>query len=176
MRELFSEQTIETRVKQLAAEINADFAGKAPILIGVLNGSFIFMADLVREISIECEVDFIKISSYEGTSSQGTVHLLKDISADITGRDIIIVEDIVDSGLTMNFLMSRLEGAGPTTISVATLLFKKEVARLTFELDYVGFTIPKDYVVGYGLDFDQKMRNLKGIYRLDGQKQSEEKG
>lgn len=176
MRELFSEQTIETRVKQLAAEINADFAGKAPILIGVLNGSFIFMADLVREISIECEVDFIKISSYEGTSSQGTVHLLKDISADITGRDIIIVEDIVDSGLTMNFLMSRLEGAGPTTISVATLLFKKEVARLTFELDYVGFTIPKDYVVGYGLDFDQKMRNLKGIYRLDGQKKSEEKG
>ncbi len=176
MRELFSEQTIETRVKQLAAEINADFAGKAPILIGVLNGSFIFMADLVREISIECEVDFIKISSYEGTSSQGTVHLLKDISADITGRDIIIVEDIVDSGLTMNFLMSRLEGAGPTTISVATLLFKKEVARLTFELDYVGFTISKDYVVGYGLDFDQKMRNLKGIYRLDGQKKSEEKG
>lgn len=176
MRELFSEQTIETRVKQLAAEINADFAGKAPILIGVLNGSFIFMADLVREISIECEVDFIKISSYEGTSSQGTVHLLKDISADITGRDIIIVEDIVDSGLTMNFLMSRLEGAGPTTISVATLLFKKEVARLTFELDYVGFTISKDYVVGYGLDFDQKMRNLKGIYRLDGQQKSEEKG
>ena len=176
MRELFSEQTIETRVKQLAAEINADFAGKAPILIGVLNGSFIFMADLVREISIECEVDFIKISSYEGTSSQGTVHLLKDISADITGRDIIIVEDIVDSGLTMNFLMSRLEGAGPTTISVATLLFKKEVARLTFELDYVGFTISKDYVVGYGLDFDQKMRNLKGIYRLDGQQESEENG
>ena len=176
MRELFSEQTIETRVKQLAAEINADFAGKAPILIGVLNGSFIFMADLVREISIECEVDFIKISSYEGASSQGTVHLLKDISADITGRDIIIVEDIVDSGLTMNFLMSRLEGAGPTTISVATLLFKKEVARLTFELDYVGFTISKDYVVGYGLDFDQKMRNLKGIYRLDGQQKSEEKG
>lgn len=176
MRELFSEQTIETRVKQLAAEINADFAGKAPILIGVLNGSFIFMADLVREISIECEVDFIKISSYEGTSSQGTVHLLKDISADITGRDIIIVEDIVDSGLTMNFLMSRLEGAGPTTISVATLLFKKEVARLTFELDYVGFTISKDYVVGYGLDFDQKMRNLKGIYRLDGQQKSEENG
>ena len=176
MRELFSEQTIETRVKQLAAEINADFAGKVPILIGVLNGSFIFMADLVREISIECEVDFIKISSYEGTSSQGTVHLLKDISADITGRDIIIVEDIVDSGLTMNFLMSRLEGAGPTTISVATLLFKKEVARLTFELDYVGFTISKDYVVGYGLDFDQKMRNLKGIYRLDGQQESEENG
>ena len=176
MRELFTEQQIETKVKQLAAEISADFEGKVPILIGVLNGSFIFMADLVRELSIESEVDFIKISSYEGTSSQGTVHLLKDISADITGRDVLIVEDIVDSGLTMNFLMSRLKGAGPTSISVATLLFKKEVAQLNFKLDYVGFTIPKDYVVGYGLDFDQKMRNLKGIYRLDGQQELEENG
>lgn len=113
MRELFTEQQIGERVRQLAAEISADFEDKTPILIGVLNGSFIFMADLVRELSIECEVDFIKISSYEGTSSQGTVHLLKDISADITGRDVIIVEDIVDSGLTMNFLMSRLEGPAP---------------------------------------------------------------
>jgi len=166
MEELISEKEIKAKVKALAKEISRDYEGRTPILIGVLNGSFIFMADLVRELTIDCEVDFIKISSYDGTESSGTVHLLKDISADITGRHVIIVEDIVDSGLTMRFLRQRLAGADPASISVVTLLFKKEVAKLNFELDYVGFEIPPDYVVGYGLDYNQKMRNLKSVFRL----------
>ncbi len=171
MKLLISEKEIEVKVKQLAEEISSDYTGKTPILIGVLNGSFIFMADLVRELSVDCEVDFIKLHSYTGTRSGGTVHLLKDISADITGRDVIIVEDIVDTGLTMQFFKERLEGAHPSSLSIATLLFKKEVAQLNFDIDYIGFEIPSDYVVGYGLDYNQKKRNLKGIYifnQIDG--------
>lgn len=167
MKELISEKQIKSRVKELAEEISDKYRGKTPILIGVLNGSFIFLADLVRELTIDCEVDFIKISSYEGTRSVGTVHLLKDISADITGRDIIIIEDIIDSGLTMNFLKTRLEGANPASLAITTLLFKKEVAKLNFMIDFVGFEIASDFVVGYGLDLNQKKRNLKSIFRIE---------
>lgn len=167
MKELITEHRIRMRVKELAAEISDDYRGKVPIFIGILNGSFIFMADLVRELSIECEVDFIKLESYQGKKSIGTIHLLKDISADITGREVIIVEDIVDTGLTVNFLITRLQDAGPASLRIVTLLFKREVARLNFKLDYVGFEIPSDYIVGYGLDYNQKMRNLKGVFSID---------
>ena len=166
MKELITEEQIRARIKELAAELSDQYREKVPILIGVLNGSFIFMADLVRELTIECEVDFIKLSSYDGEGSSGTVLLLKDISADVTGRDVIVVEDIVDSGLTLNFLQTRLKGAGPASVAFVTLLFKKDESRLNFELDYVGFEIPSDFVVGYGLDYNQRWRNLKGIYRL----------
>ncbi len=167
MRELISAEQIATRVCEMGEEISQDYYGREPIFVGVLNGSFIFMADLVRELDIDCEVDFIKLSSYEGTASSGTIHLRKDISSDVTGRDVIIVEDIVDSGLTINFLKSRIEDAGPSSVAVVTLLFKREVAQLNFDLDYVGFEVPPDYVVGYGLDADQKRRNLKGIFSIE---------
>lgn len=166
MKQIISEDQIMTRVRELAEEISADYEDKTPIFIGVLNGSFVFMADLVRELALDCEVDFIKLSSYDVGGSSGTVHLLKDISADVTGREVVVVEDIVDSGLTVNFLRTRLKGAGPSSVAFATLLFKKEVAQLNFELDYVGFEIPPDFVVGYGLDYNQRWRNLKGIYQL----------
>jgi len=167
MRELISAEQIATRVCEMGEEISQDYHGREPIFVGVLNGSFIFMADLVRELNIDCEVDFIKLSSYEGTASSGTIHLRKDISSDVTGRDVIIVEDIVDSGLTINFLKSRIEDAEPSSVAVVTLLFKREVAQLNFDLDYVGFEVPPDYVVGYGLDADQKRRNLKGIFSIE---------
>lgn len=167
MRELISEEQVRARVRELAREISEDYEGKVPIFIGVLNGSFVFLADLIRELSIECEVDFIKLASYEKERTTGTVHLLKDISADVTNRDVIIAEDIVDTGLTMSFLKTRLIDARPASLRIATLLFKKEVARLNFDLDYVGFEIPPDFVVGYGLDYDQKMRNLKGIFTIN---------
>ncbi|UCH09948.1 MAG: hypoxanthine phosphoribosyltransferase, partial [Fidelibacterota bacterium] len=142
--ELFmSSEEIQAKVTEIAAYVSERFRDRCPILIGVLNGSFMFMADLVRQLDIDFEIDFIKISSYGNeTASTGTVRLLKDISADITGRDVVIVEDIVDTGLTVNFLRSRMEEAGPTSVTFVTLLLKDQVANLDFPLDYVGFNIP----------------------------------
>jgi len=166
MLELFlpSDQ-IQTKVKEIAALLSERYQNQCPILIGVLNGSFMFMADLVRYLTIDFEVDFIKIASYgHETSSSGTVRLLKDISADITGRDVVIVEDIVDTGLTVKFLRSRMAEATPTSVTFVTLLLKAEVANLDFPIDYVGFNIPNRFVVGYGLDVDQKFRGLRSLY------------
>ena len=154
-------------MKEIAEKISRDYKDKTPIFIGILNGSYVFMADLLRELSISAEVDFVKIRSYEGDSSTGTIKFRKDISADIDDRDIIIVEDIVDSGFTINFLVNRLKESGPKSVSVATILFKKEVAKLDFEIDYVGFEIPPEFVVGYGLDHDEKYRNLKDVMVME---------
>ena len=164
---IYTQEQIKDRVKELGVEISNKFRDEIPIFIGVLNGSFIFLADLLRELTIDCEIDFIKLSSYDKTLSTGTVHLLKDISADITGRHVIIVEDIIDSGLTISFLKNRLEGAIPKSVSTVSLLYKSEVAKLDFSIDFVGFEIPSDYVVGYGLDMNQKLRHLPDIYRLE---------
>ncbi len=168
--ELISQDRIQDRLREIADDISARYRNRIPILIGVLNGSFIVMADLIRYLTIDCEMDFIKVSSYAKTESTGTVRLLKDISADITGRDVIIVEDIIDSGLTITFLKDRLEGASPHSLAFATLLMKPDITNIDFPIDYVGFEIPPDYVVGYGLDYDQKLRHLPGIYRLEGKK------
>ena len=167
MKLLLSESEIKKRVKEIAEKISRDYKDKTPIFIGILNGSYVFMADLLRELSISAEVDFVKIRSYEGDSSTGTIKIRKDISADIDDRDIIIVEDIVDSGFTINFLVNRLKESGPKSVSVATILFKKEVAKLDFEIDYVGFEIPPEFVVGYGLDHDEKYRNLKDVMVME---------
>jgi len=164
---IFSQEQIRDRVKELGIELSNKFRNEIPIFVGVLNGSFVFLADLLRELTIDCEMDFIKLSSYEKTLSTGTVHLLKDISADITGMHVIIVEDIIDSGLTISFLKNRLEGAKPKSVTIVSLLFKPEVAKLDFLIDFVGFEIPSDYVVGYGLDMNQKLRHLPEIYRLE---------
>ncbi|MBS1271765.1 MAG: Hypoxanthine phosphoribosyltransferase [Candidatus Marinimicrobia bacterium] len=174
LEELVSEKEIRTRVKELGREITNHYKDKTPILIAVLNGSFIFIADLIREMDIECEVDFIKLSSYMNeTKSSGTVRLVKDISANITDRDVIVIEDIVDSGLTIKFLKNRMEGSGPTSVAFVTLLHKEEVSKIDFDLDYVGFKIPNKFVVGYGLDLDQKYRKLPAIYTV---KESDQNG
>jgi len=167
MRLLLSESEIKKRVKELADTISNDYKDKSPIFIGILNGCYVFMADLLRELSISTEVDFVKIRSYEDDSSTGTIKFRKDISADIDDRHIIIVEDIIDSGFTINFLVNRLKEAGPKSVSVAAILYKKTVAKLDFEIDYVGFEIPPEFVVGYGLDFNEKYRNLKDVMVME---------
>ncbi len=164
---LISEQEIQSRIKEIAVDLSTKFNDEIPILIGVLNGSFIFLSDLMRKMTIDCEMDFIKLSSYAGKESVGTVTLLKDISANITRRHVIIVEDIIDSGLTINFLRDRLQGARPKSVTIVTLLLKPEIANLDFKVDYVGFEIPPEFVVGYGLDYNQKLRHLPEIYRIE---------
>ena len=166
LTEYLSENLIQEKVKEIAADISQKYSGEAPILIGILNGSFIFCADLIRELDIDCEIDFIKVSSYMGTESIGTVKLRKDISADITNRHVIIVEDIIDSGLTIKFIKDRMLEAGPKSVAIVTLLMKPDIAKLDFKIDWVGFEIPPEFVVGYGLDYDQLYRNLKAIYCL----------
>lgn len=162
-----SEQQIHDRVKELAARINNDYQGKVPIFIGILNGSFIFFADLIREITVDCEVDFLKLSSYgDAKISSGQVHLLKDLNCQVEGRDIVVVEDVVDSGISMEFMKRLVMKENPASFRVVTLLLKKSVAKVDFPIDYVGFEIPPEFVIGYGLDYAQKVRNLKSIYRL----------
>ena len=162
-----SEEQIKNRVKELAALINEDYRGKVPIFIGILNGSFIFFSDLVREISLDCEVDFLKLSSYgDAKISSGQVRLIKDLNCQVNGRDIIVVEDIIDSGLSIDFMKKLVMRENPASFRVVTLLLKKSVAKVNFPIDYVGFEIPPEFVIGYGLDYAQKVRNLKNIYRL----------
>ncbi|MBF8294046.1 MAG: hpt [Bacteroidetes bacterium] len=162
-----SEQQIHDRVKELAARLNNDYHGKVPIFIGILNGSFIFFADLIREITVDCEVDFLKLSSYgDAKISSGQVHLLKDLNCQVEGRDIVVVEDVVDSGISIDFMKKLVMKENPASFRVVTLLLKKSVAKVDFPIDYVGFEIPPEFVIGYGLDYAQKVRNLKSIYRL----------
>ena len=168
LTQIISEKAIMERVHQIADDISNQYKSEVPILIGILNGSFIFASDLIRAMKIDCEIDFIKVSSYSGTKSKGTVHLRKDISADITDRHVIIVEDIIDSGLTIRFIRDRLLDAQPKSVSIVTLLMKPELAEIDFDVNWVGFEIPPHYVVGYGLDYDQKFRNLRGVFRLRG--------
>lgn len=167
LEKVITHDEISEKVSSIAAEITNDYSDKDPILIGVLNGSFMFMADLIREIKLNCEVDFIKISSYaDSTRTSGTVRLIKDISADINGRHVIIVEDIVDTGLTVRFLLRRMEESGTLSVEFASLLFKETAANVGVKIKYVGFNIPDKYVVGYGLDYAQKLRSLDAIYAM----------
>ncbi|MBC8041952.1 MAG: hypoxanthine phosphoribosyltransferase [Rhizobacter sp.] len=162
-----SAAAIAARIKELGAEIEKDYAGKRPIFIGILNGAFIFLADLIREVDLDVEMDFFKLSSYgDAKISSGNVQLLKSVDAKLAGRDIIVVEDIVDSGLSMNYIRRQLLTLRPASLRFCTLLYKEEVAKLEFEVDYIGFKIPKHFVIGYGLDYQQLKRNLKDIYKL----------
>lgn len=159
---------IQGRVKELAGNISRDCAGKIPIFIGVLNGSFIFISDLVREVSIDVEIDFLKLSSYgDSKISSGEVKLLKDLNCQIDGRDIIIVEDIIDSGLSIKYIRDLVLTHNPSSLEFCTLLMKKGLSNLTFDIKYTGFEIDNKFVVGYGLDYAQKYRNLKEICILD---------
>jgi len=162
-----SEEQIRKRIHELAAQINEDYKEKTPIFIGILNGSFIFFADLIRDITIDCEVDFLKLSSYgDAKISSGQVKLLKELNCQVEGQDIIVVEDIVDSGLSIDFIKKLILRENPRSFRIVTLLFKKKVAKVDFPIDYVGFEIPPEFVIGYGLDYAQKVRNLRSIYRL----------
>ncbi len=168
---LFSEEQIRQRVHEIGTQLNRDYAESTPIFIGVLNGSIIFFADLIREISIDCEMDFIKLSSYgDDKISSGNVRLIKDLDCQVEGRDIIIVEDIVDSGLSIDFLRKLIEQKNPHSIKVVTLLYKKEAVKYPVTVDYVGFEISNLFVIGYGLDYAQKVRNLRNIYMLQKKK------
>ncbi len=164
---MISERRIKARVKALARRLSKDYKETVPVFIGVLNGSFIFFADLVREISIDCEIDFLKLSSYgDAKISSGNVKLLKDLNCQVEGRDIIIVEDVIDSGLSMEYIRNLITQQNPKSFRVVTLLYKKDAVKSTMKIDYIGFSIPKDFVIGYGLDYAQRMRHLKSIYRL----------
>jgi len=161
-----SESDIKKRVKELAHIISLDYRDKNPILICVLNGSFIFTADLVRYMDMDCDIQFVKLMSYKGTQSTGIVEEILAPITDITDREIIIIEDIVDTGNTLHAYVPKLKQKGAKTIKIVSLLFKKEALKNPVTVDYYGFEIPNKFVVGYGLDYNQKGRSLEGIYQL----------
>lgn len=161
---LFSEQQLADKVAEMGARISVDYEGKNPLVVSVLKGSYVFMADLTRKITIPCNVDFMAVSSYgEGTKTTGEVQIIKDIGSKIDGRHLIIVEDILDSGVTLSFLMKILKARGAASIRLCTLLSKPERRKVDVPVDYLGFEIPDAFVVGYGLDYAEKYRNLPYI-------------
>jgi hypoxanthine phosphoribosyltransferase len=165
---LVTEEQIATRVKELASEIDKLYAGKDLLLIGVLKGAVMFMADLSRAIQIPVAMDWMAVSSYgSGTQSSGVVRILKDLDADVLGRHVLIVEDIIDSGLTLSWLASNLSARGAASVEIVALLRKPEAAKVDVDVKLVGFDIPNEFVVGYGLDFDEKYRTLKDVGVLD---------
>jgi hypoxanthine phosphoribosyltransferase len=163
-----SEEQIQRRIAELGDRLSEDFKDKVPVFIGILNGSFMFMSDLIKHYTGECEVDFLRLSSYgDAKISSGRVKLLKDLSCDVRGRDLIIVEDIVDSGLSIKFMEELIEEHHPRSMTVVSLLVKPESLKYDVKIDYIGFSIPSKFVIGYGLDLAQKYRNLRAIYALD---------
>ena len=163
-RILLTEADIQARVEELGRQISRDFAGREPIFVGVLKGCFIFMADLLRSVELHCTMDVMAVSSYgDGTTTTGAVKINKDLSRDIAGRDVIIVEDILDSGVTLSYLKNYLAGRKPASISIVTLLDKPSRRRADIKADYSGFEVEDAFVVGYGLDYAEKYRNLPYI-------------
>ena len=164
---LLTEEQIATRLDEMAAEIDADYAGREVLLVGVLRGAVMVMADLSRRMHTSVEMDWMAVSSYgSGTKSSGVVRILKDLDSDLHGRHVLIVEDIVDSGLTLSWLLSNLRSRGPKSVEIATLLRKPESAKVEVDVKYVGFDIPPEFVVGYGLDFAEKYRHLPFVGTL----------
>lgn len=161
---LVTEQEIRDKLAELARQIETDYEGKDVLLVGVLKGAVMVMADLARELRIPLSMDWMAVSSYgAGTKSSGVVQIRKDLDADLTGRHVLIVEDIIDSGLTLSWLLENFASRGAASIEVCALLRKPEAAKVHVECKYVGFDIPNDFVVGYGLDFDEKYRNLRDV-------------
>jgi hypoxanthine phosphoribosyltransferase len=161
-----TEDQLADKIFELGERINKDYADKSPVLLGVLNGAFMFMSDLAKAIDIPVEIQFIKIASYEATTSTGTVIDLIGLNIDLEGREVILVEDIIDTGLSMKHALKLIAERNPAHVSIATLLLKPEALKEKLELAYVGFEIPNKFVVGYGLDYDGFGRNLKEIYQL----------
>ena len=164
---LFTEDQIVGRLREMAAEIEIDYDGKDILLVGVLKGAVMVMADLARSLNRHVEMDWMAVSSYgSGTTSSGVVRILKDLDTDLTGRHVIIVEDIIDTGLTLSWLATNLKSRGPASVEIATLLRKPDALEMVVDVKYVGFDIPNAFVVGYGLDYNEKYRNLRCIGTL----------
>jgi hypoxanthine phosphoribosyltransferase len=165
---LIDRETLEARVAELGAEISSDYEGRGLILVGVLKGAIFFISDLMRQLSVPCEIDFMAISSYgAGTDSSGVVRILKDLDANISGQNVLVVEDIVDSGLTLSYLLRTLKARRPASIEICALLTKPERREIDVPVRYVGFEIPNKFVIGYGLDYRERYRNLPYIGVLD---------
>ena len=162
-RVLITADEIEEKVSELGKKISADYAGKNPIFVGVLKGCFIFMADLMRHVSIPCTMDFMSVSSYSGTSSTGAVKINKDLNQNIEGRHLILVEDILDSGVTLNYLRTYLQVRQPASVSIVTLMDKPANRKAPVDANYACFDVPDAFVVGYGLDYNERYRNLPYI-------------
>ena len=163
---LYSEEAIKARLVELGEELSRDYAGKNPLVLCVLKGASIFISDIVRHMSVALEMDFMAVSSYEGTSSTGEVTIVKDLGASVEGRDILIVEDIVDTGLTLSYLVGQLQNRKPASLNICALLLKKKTdpsAQRKVDVKYYGFECPDEFVVGYGLDFNERYRNLPYI-------------
>jgi len=165
--ELFLEKdTIAKRIRLMGIQLHVDYEDRCPVLIGVLNGCFVFMADLLKEIDIPCEISFVRVASYAGNASSGNVKEVFGFADDLKDRDVLIIEDIVDTGLTLDFLLGKVKAQDPASVQVCTLLFKPAAVKADIpELRYVGFEIPNEFVIGYGLDYNGLGRNLKDIYR-----------
>jgi hypoxanthine phosphoribosyltransferase len=164
---LVDAESIQQRIKEIAAQIDEDYAGRDLLLVGVLKGAVMVMADLSRTLHSSCEMDWMAVSSYgSGTKSSGVVRILKDLDKDISGKHVLVVEDIMDSGLTLSWLLKNLRSRGPASVEVCALLRKPDAARVPVEVKYIGFDIPNEFVVGYGLDYAQKYRNLPFIGML----------
>jgi hypoxanthine phosphoribosyltransferase len=167
-RTLIDEHTLRNRVAEIGAEISTDYAGRDLLLVGVLKGAVFFMADLMRQLTIPCEVDFMAISSYgASTDSSGIVRILKDLDINIEGRDVLVVEDIIDSGLTLSYLVRTLEARQPASLEICALLTKPDRREIVVPVRYTGFEIPNEFVIGYGLDYDERYRNLPYVGVLD---------
>ena len=166
-RVLYTREDIDARLAELAGQIDADYADKDLLLVGVLNGAVMVMADLSRALTSHCEMDWMAISSYgAGTKSSGVVRILKDLNTDIAGRHVLVVEDIIDTGLTLTYLLSNLESRGPASLEIMTMFRKPEALENRVDVRYVGYDIPNEFVVGYGLDFDGRYRNLRSVATL----------
>jgi hypoxanthine phosphoribosyltransferase len=165
---LIDSDTLQNRIAELGEEVSSDYAGRDLLLVGVLKGAVFFMADLMRRLTIPCEIDFMAISSYgDGTDSSGVVRILKDLDINIDGRDVLVVEDIIDSGLTLSYLMRNLEAREPASLEICALMTKPERREIDVPVRYVGFEIPNRFVIGYGLDFAERYRNLPYVGVLD---------
>jgi hypoxanthine phosphoribosyltransferase len=168
-RVIVSEQQLRDRVAELGKEITADYQGRAPLLVGVLKGAFVFMADLSRHIDLPVEFDFMAVSSYgTATKTSGVVRIVKDLDLDLSDRDVLLVEDIVDTGLTLTYLRKNLQARGPASLEVCALLWREGYQKADPELKYVGFSIPDDFVVGYGLDIGERYRHLPFVAAYEG--------
>lgn len=167
-KELISEEAIQQKVAELAHEISQDYRDRQPIFVGILRGAFVFLSDLVRKLEIPADIDFMAVSSYgNATKTSGIVRIVKDLDEDIEGRDVIIVEDIVDTGLTLSYLIDTLSARNPASIAVCALLLKKGKQQVEVPIEYIGFEIPDEFVVGYGLDCAGMFRHLPSIYVID---------
>jgi hypoxanthine phosphoribosyltransferase len=162
----YSEAELQKNIKAVAERINQDFAGKNPLFLGVLNGSFMFAADLLRYVTIPCEISFVKLASYQGTTSTGKVKEVIGLNEDISGRTVIIVEDIVETGRTMQRMIETLGTRNPDSVHICTLMLKPEQLRVPLNIEYVAMKIPNAFIIGYGFDYDQQARNLRDIYSL----------